>query len=68
MRNSQDPVARYVAQFDQGDRDQGGSGLGLAIAKGIVDLHDGRIWLESAPGRGACFWVTLPLCSEGGAQ
>ncbi|MCR5886310.1 sensor histidine kinase [Hymenobacter sp. J193] len=38
-----------------------GSGLGLAITKKIVELHAGRIWVESQPGHGACFSVELPL-------
>ncbi|MDQ3304228.1 MAG: ATP-binding protein [Actinomycetota bacterium] len=42
-----------------------GSGLGLAIAKGIVELHGGRIWAESRPREGAVFHVALPLYSEG---
>ena len=37
-----------------------GSGLGLAIAKGIIDMHKGRIWVESEPGKGSDFKFTLP--------
>ena len=40
--------------------DHRGVGLGLAIAKGIVDAHGGRIWCDSAPGRGSTFSFTLP--------
>ncbi len=38
-----------------------GSGLGLAIVRRIVDAHDGRIDVETAPGRGTSFRVTLPV-------
>ena len=38
----------------------GGGNLGSAIAKGIVEKHNGRIWLDSALGEGSTFTVALP--------
>jgi signal transduction histidine kinase len=60
--------ARVFEEFQQADgsstRGKGGTGLGLAIARRIVELHGGRIWVESAPGQGATFSFALPLRVE----
>lgn len=42
-------------------RDRGGAGLGLPIARRLVELHGGRIWVDSVEGAGATFAFTLPL-------
>lgn len=53
-------------RFWHGRKGQTGSGLGLWIAKQLVEAQSGRIWLESKPGEGATFHVTLPLASRPG--
>jgi signal transduction histidine kinase len=57
----------YRSESEATQRSQG-SGLGLPIARAIVELHGGRIWVESLPGAGATFYVALPVPSSGGRQ
>jgi signal transduction histidine kinase len=56
---------RIFEEFQQVDssstRKKGGTGLGLSISKRIIELHGGRIWVESELGRGSVFRFTLPL-------
>jgi signal transduction histidine kinase len=56
---------RIFEQFHQVDssntKAKGGTGLGLAIAKQIVEMHGGRIWVESTLGKGSTFQMELPI-------
>jgi two-component system OmpR family sensor kinase/two-component system sensor histidine kinase BaeS len=59
-----DDLAHVFDRFWRADRsrnrESGGSGLGLAIARGLIQAHGGRIWVESALGQGSRFTFELP--------
>jgi signal transduction histidine kinase len=60
--------SKLFQEFQQADnaitKERGGTGLGLAISKRIIEMHGGRIWVESELGRGAKFAFTLPVVVE----
>jgi signal transduction histidine kinase len=63
-------VENIFAEFRQVDttitREYGGTGLGLSITKRLVEMHGGRIGVESELGRGSRFFFTVPLYADGG--
>lgn len=65
----QEEQAAIFESFRQGGQQRPeGSGLGLALAKSLVELHGGKIWVDSAPGAGSAFTFTLPIWSEQGRE
>jgi two-component system OmpR family sensor kinase len=57
----------YRADQARGRR-TGGSGLGLAIVNALVIAHGGTVGVNTSPGKGATFWITLPLAPEATAD
>ncbi len=56
-------VFEAFKQTGTGLRQGGGTGLGMPIAKSLVEAHGGRLWIESELGKGAKFYVSLPIKS-----
>ncbi len=52
---------RIFGLFNKLDANSEGTGIGLPLVKRIVEVHGGRIWLESQPGAGTTFYFTLPV-------
>ena len=59
-----DRIFEEFQQTDAGARQQEGTGLGLALSRRLVELHGGRIWVESEVGVGSRFVFTLPVTQE----
>lgn len=55
---------RFYRARNRATRETGGTGLGLAITRSLVELHDGRITVESKPGQGSTFRVYVPLLAD----
>ena len=59
---------RFYRADQARDRRTGGTGLGLAIVQALVAAHGGTVGVNTVPGEGATFWITLPLAPEAAAD
>ena len=67
---AKDKMDALFDEFRQADAtitsEFGGTGLGLSITRKFVELHKGRVWVESELGRGSTFFIAVPLRCDGG--
>ncbi|MBX3082567.1 MAG: hypothetical protein KF716_13100 [Anaerolineae bacterium] len=60
-KEQQDIIFEPFVQTETGITHAGGTGLGLPISRSLVMAHGGQLWVDSTPGEGATFYVSLPL-------
>ena len=65
---SETDQAKIFEEFQQADntatKKKGGTGLGLSIARRIMEMHGGKLWVESQVGKGSVFSLMLPVSVE----
>jgi signal transduction histidine kinase len=63
-REDQARIFEEFQQADVGAKEREGTGLGLALSKKLIELHGGRLWVESERGKGSTFTFALPMESS----